>query len=93
VFDEKTDHRSDDTLDPEALMIQQQQIDVVRRAIEELPVDFREVIILRELEGLSYKDISTVVGIPIGTVMSRLSRGRERLLAILGASAKVGSSR
>jgi RNA polymerase sigma-70 factor (ECF subfamily) len=48
-----TDHRSDEGLDPEALMIQQQAIDRVRRAIEELPVDFREVIVLRELEGMS----------------------------------------
>jgi RNA polymerase sigma-70 factor, ECF subfamily len=64
-------------------MIQQQAVDRVRRAIEELPVDFREVIVLRELEGLSYKDIAAIVGIPIGTVMFRLSRARERLLAIL----------
>jgi len=49
-----------------------------------LPVDFREVIVLRELEGLSYKEIAAVAGIPIGTVMSRLARGRERLLAVLG---------
>jgi RNA polymerase sigma-70 factor (ECF subfamily) len=53
VLDEMTDHRSDEGLDPEALMIQQQAIDRVRRAIEELPVDFREVIVLRELEGMS----------------------------------------
>jgi DNA-directed RNA polymerase specialized sigma24 family protein len=46
-------------------------------------VDFREVIVLRELERLSYKNIAAVVGVPIGTVMSRLARGRERLLALL----------
>ncbi len=67
-------------------MIQQQAVDRVRRAIEELPVDFREVIVLRELEGLSYRDIAAIVGIPIGTVMSRLARGRERLLTILESS-------
>jgi RNA polymerase sigma factor (sigma-70 family) len=65
-------------------MIQEQTVEAVRRAVEELPADFREVIVLRELEGLSYKEIATIVGIPIGTVMSRLARGRERLLAILG---------
>jgi len=86
VFDERVDPRLDDNLDPEALMIQQQTIETVRRAVEELPVDFREVIVLRELEGLSYKEIATVVEIPIGTVMSRLARGRERLLAVLGSS-------
>ena len=52
-------------------------------AIEQLPVDFREVIVLREIEGLSYKEIAAVVGVPIGTVMSRLARARERLLAVL----------
>jgi len=86
VFDETTDSRSDEGLDPEALMIQQQAVDTMRRAIEELPVDFREVIVLRELEGLSYRDIAAIVGIPIGTVMSRLARGRERLLTILESS-------
>jgi RNA polymerase sigma factor (sigma-70 family) len=85
-FDEMTDNRSDEGLDPEALMIQQQAVVRVRRAIEELPVDFREVIVLRELEGLSYKDIAAIVGFPIGTVMSRLARGRGRLLTILESS-------
>ena len=84
VVTEMADERSDEGLDPEALVIRQQAVDSVRRAIEELPVDFREVIVLRELEGLSYKEIAAVAGIPIGTVMSRLARGRERLLAVLG---------
>jgi RNA polymerase sigma factor (sigma-70 family) len=86
VVDEMTDNRSDEGLDPEALMIQQQAVDRVRRAIEELPVDFREVIVLRELEGLSYREIAAIVDIPIGTVMSRLARGRGRLLTILESS-------
>jgi|SRR5579864_789124 len=85
-FDAVNDGRSDESLDPEALVIQQQAVDTVRRAIEELPVDFREAIVLRELEGMSYKDIAAVVGIPVGTVMSRLARGRERLLVILGSA-------
>jgi RNA polymerase sigma factor (sigma-70 family) len=87
VFDEMADNRSDEGLDPEALMIQQQAVDRVRRAIEELPTDFREVIVLSELEGMSYKEIAAIVGIRIGTVMSRLTRGRERLLIILKSSA------
>jgi RNA polymerase sigma factor (sigma-70 family) len=83
VFDEMKDDRPDEQLDPEALVIQRQSVERVQRAIEGLPVDFREVIVLRELEGLSYKEIAAVVGVPIGTVMSRLARGRDRLLALL----------
>jgi RNA polymerase sigma-70 factor (ECF subfamily) len=78
--------RADEGLDPEALVMQQQAVEKVRRAVQELPADFREVIVLRELEGVSYKEIAVVAGIPIGTVMSRLARARERLLAILGPS-------
>ncbi len=51
----------------------------VRQALGELPVEFREVIILREMEGLSYKEIARVAGIPLGTVMSRLARARRQL--------------
>ena len=55
----------------------------VREAIEALPLEFRTVIILRELEGFSYKEISGIVGVPIGTVMSRLSRARQQLATLL----------
>jgi RNA polymerase sigma factor (sigma-70 family) len=51
------------------------------RLIERLPVDYREVIVLRELEELSYKEIAEVAQIPIGTVMSRLARARRQLIA------------
>jgi RNA polymerase sigma factor (sigma-70 family) len=51
--------------------------------LQELPVEFREVVVLREMEGLSYKEIAVIVDIPIGTVMSRLKRGRQRLQALL----------
>jgi RNA polymerase sigma factor (sigma-70 family) len=93
AFDEMKHQRSDGSLNAEALMLQRQAIDTVRRAIEELPDDFREVIVLRELEGLSYREIAAVVGIPMGTVMSRLARGRERLLVILGSSATMEGHR
>ena len=79
VFDDKKDERPDEQLNPEALVIQRQAVERVQRAIGELPADFREVIVLRELEGLSYKEIAAVIGAPIGTVMSRLSRGRKML--------------
>ncbi len=55
----------------------------VREGLEQLPVEFREVLVLRELEGLSYKEIAQVSGVPIGTVMSRLARGRKQLLLAL----------
>jgi RNA polymerase sigma-70 factor (ECF subfamily) len=92
VLDHMKDERPDEQLDPEALMIQQQAVKRVQRAIEELPVDFREVIVLRELEGFSYKEIAAVIGTPIGTVMSRLARGRERLLAVLGPESAMGGA-
>jgi RNA polymerase sigma-70 factor (ECF subfamily) len=86
VADEDADNRADVSLNPEAQMIQQQTVEQVRRAIEALPTDFREVLVLRELEGLSYKEIAAIVGIPLGTVMSRLARGRERFEGVLASS-------
>jgi RNA polymerase sigma factor (sigma-70 family) len=56
---------------------------LVRKALEELPIEFREVLIMRELEDLSYKEISAIAELPIGTVMSRLARGRKRLRELL----------
>ena len=86
VVDTDTNDRPDERLDPEALVIQRQTVDTVRQALEALPADFREVLVLRELEGLSYKEIATVVGIPVGTVMSRLARARARLQDALATS-------
>jgi DNA-directed RNA polymerase specialized sigma24 family protein len=51
----------------------------VQRAIAELPVEFREIVILREMEGFSYKEIADLSDVPIGTVMSRLARARKLL--------------
>jgi len=80
-------------LDPEALLLQSADTQMVRQALEELPVEFREVIVLRELEGLSYKQIADVVEIPLGTVMSRLARGRKRLQQSLASSRNKEPSR
>lgn len=55
----------------------------VERALKELPLAFREAVILADLEGLSYREIAEVLGCPIGTVMSRLSRGRSLLRGML----------
>jgi RNA polymerase sigma factor (sigma-70 family) len=59
------------------------QSEIVRKAIEELPPEFREVVILREMEGMSYKEIADIASIPVGTVMSRLARARSRLQQLL----------
>ena len=69
--------------EPDAAMIRGVEVESVRSAIARLPEEFREVIVLREMEGLSYKELAETTGVPIGTVMSRLARGRRRLAADL----------
>src|SRR5438093_5171882 len=81
------DQTADDALDPEEQLLQQRDVARVRAALVQLPVDFREVIVLREIEGLSYKEIAAVVRIPIGTVRSRLAGGGQRVLSGLQARA------
>jgi RNA polymerase sigma factor (sigma-70 family) len=79
VFDETRHSALTDAVDPEALLQKSEDRELLRRAVESLPLEFREVVILRDLEELSYKEIAELAGIPMGTVMSRLARGRERL--------------
>lgn len=69
--------------DPEQQAIQQDEIGRVRSAIEAIPEPFREVVVLRDMEDLSYAEIAEVTGAPIGTVMSRLARGRAILASAL----------
>jgi len=69
--------------DPQTIAIRAANVDLVRRAIDALPDVLRETLVLREMEGLSYKEIGKITGIPIGTVMSRLARGRMQLQALL----------
>ncbi len=64
---------------PEVEMIENAERHRLRQTIKNLPAPFREVIVLRDIEELSYKEIASVTELPIGTVMSRLARGRERL--------------
>ncbi len=70
-------------LNPEAILLQNADAQMLRQAVEELPVEFREVLVLRELNEMSYKQIAVVADLPIGTVMSRLARARKRLQQIL----------
>jgi RNA polymerase sigma-70 factor, ECF subfamily len=73
---------------PESLAIEGDQRERLTRALESLPPRYREVIVLRELEGCSYKEIATIAAIPIGTVMSTLARARRQLQSALGDSAR-----
>jgi RNA polymerase sigma-70 factor, ECF subfamily len=82
-IDEKLDEVELDFADPETLLLRSIDAQIVRQALGELPVEFREVVVLREMEGFSYKEIANVVDLPLGTVMSRLARGRKRLQALL----------
>jgi RNA polymerase sigma-70 factor (ECF subfamily) len=68
---------------PETLAIAGDNRERLARALEELPARFREVLVLRELEGCSYKEIAAITSAPIGTVMSALARARQRLQRVL----------
>lgn len=76
---------ADVALDPHSLYVMQVQREQVRAAIHQLPIEFREVILLREYEELSYQEIAAVLDCPLGTVMSRLARARARLRGLLQA--------
>ena len=69
------------------LYVSKLEAEQVRAAIQQLPVEFREIILLREYEDLSYREIASVLHCPLGTVMSRLGRARARLGALLAAAA------
>jgi RNA polymerase sigma-70 factor (ECF subfamily) len=70
---------------PESILLARVEQETIQKALQELPVKFREVILLCDLEELSYQEISQTIGIPIGTVMSRLSRARKAMRALLAA--------
>ena len=78
-FDENFFPPDTRALNPEEVVLQNERGTLLRKALEKLPPNFREVIILRELEGMSYRDIAGITGMPAGTVMSSLSRARDRL--------------
>jgi RNA polymerase sigma-70 factor, ECF subfamily len=88
ALDDNTYSQASDDLDPEMLLLREADKQMLKGALEKLPVEFREVIVLREFEDLSYKEIADVVNIPVGTVMSRLARARKRLEQILRNPAK-----
>lgn len=72
--------------DPEIEHLRRCDAETVRRHLERLPAEFRETLVLREMEGLSYREISEITGVAIGTVMSRLARARRKLQESLAAA-------
>ena len=90
-FDEVVFAQESEEPDPETQQLQKAQAQLVNEAIEKLPIEFREVVVLRELEELSYKEIAVVLEVPIGTVMSRLARARKRLMLLLQGDNRFGS--
>lgn len=84
-LDEEVHQAESQAPDPQTLLLRFEDNQALQQALEELPTEFREVLILRELEGLSYKEIADVADLPQGTVMSRLARARGRLKLSLAA--------
>jgi len=87
-FDEQAHTAERAGEDPESLALAAEDRERLVQALEELPEESREVIVLRELEEMSYREIAGVTGMPVGTVMSRLARARERLRKQLTVAAK-----
>jgi RNA polymerase sigma-70 factor, ECF subfamily len=87
-FDEQVHSADVETPEAERVLVQSAGRETLEKALQELPAEFREVIVLRELEELSYKEISDIAGVPVGTVMSRLARARSRLQLCLTPQAR-----
>ena len=85
-FDDEIHSPEVETASPEGLLARSRESETLRHALEELPEEFREIVVMRELEGMGYKEIAAVAGVPIGTVMSRLARARKRLQQTLTAA-------
>ena len=90
-FDDERHSITSEEANPETLLLHRVDAQELRHALEALPVEFREVIILRELEDCSYKEIAAITGVPLGTVMSRLARARQRLQHWLVSQVQGGS--
>jgi RNA polymerase sigma-70 factor (ECF subfamily) len=88
ALEDQLEELSEASPDPEETLLISSNHQQVRNALEQLPADFREVIVLREMEGLTYREIAMTIRVPIGTVMSRLSRGRDWLRRLLSSPSK-----
>jgi RNA polymerase sigma-70 factor (ECF subfamily) len=94
-FDEHIHSSHIERITPESILIRRADGQSVWEALEGLPAAFREIVILREIDGMSYKEIATLANLPIGTVMSRLARARKRLQTSLAklAGHRIGKRR
>jgi RNA polymerase sigma-70 factor (ECF subfamily) len=83
-LEDETASEPSNKVTPESLLLARTETETIQRAIESLPIHFREIILLCDLEEMSYQEISQALGIPTGTVMSRLSRARKAMRTLLG---------
>ena len=83
AFEEELHSTADEKGTPDTLLLEKADHELMRKAIGDLPCEFREILVLRELEGFSYKEIADVAEVPLGTVMSRLARAREHLRTLV----------
>jgi len=90
VFEEEIHSLASEEANPETLLLHRANQQMLRDALEALPVAFREIVVLRELEGVSYKEMAAMPEVPLGTVMSRLARARQQLQQCLTALAQGG---
>ena len=80
---EEGNEQGDAAVDPEATVIARADANQLEKFIAALPMEFRETLVLRDLQGLGYREIAEITGVPAGTVMSRLARARQRLMSAL----------
>ena len=92
VWDDTASSIVEPSKDAHDLYVSKMEAEQVRAAIQELPIEFREVILLREYEDLSYLEIASVLDCPVGTVMSRLGRARAKLRGLLSETLKESDS-
>jgi len=93
ALEDRVEDPSEPSPDPEETLLISCDRERVREALQLLPYEFRESIVLREMEGLSYREIAATTGVPLGTVMSRLSRGRDCLRRILLSSTRLSADK
>jgi RNA polymerase sigma-70 factor, ECF subfamily len=85
TFDEEIHTAGHESVSPATILEHSENAELIKEAMDELPAGFREILVLRHLEGLSYKEIADIAQIPPGTVMSRLARARAKLRECLAA--------